>query len=254
MKVKLGHLAMAWAHVALGLMIAVEATFVILGMRFLMPACKRILSYADIDVRGFYAFIPGAKDFLGMLHVAAYNTAWCVITFAVAWGLFEWRVRGESKRWLRLSAMASLALLLFAAVAMFTTLMVIPMARAAERLNARYPEPIVAARMASLDRLVSQLEQALAEKDLPAADELAHEAMGAAQDLAKTGAAAATLLTLTDQTRIEEIRAELESMESSMRDAWFAARRRNSEQIQPSMQKFRQAHAQLKKDTAQSAR
>ena len=251
MRVRLGHLAMVWAHFALGLMIAVEAAFIILGMWFVMPACKRIVLYADTDGRGLYSFIPGAKGFLGLLHLAAYHPAWWVSAFAIAWVLFEWRVKDENKRWLRLSLMVSLALLLFAVVAMFTTLMVIPTVRAAERLNARYPEPIVAERMATLDRLVSQLEQALVKKDLPGADELAHEAMGAAQDLAKTGAAASTLLTLTEQPRIEEIRVQLDSMESSMRGAWFAARRRKPEQIQPSMQKFREAYAQLKKETAQ---
>jgi hypothetical protein len=72
MKITLGRMAMAWAHVALGLAIFGEATFIILGMRFVLPMCKRILTYVDTDVSGFYTFIPGATDFLG------YCTQWRV--------------------------------------------------------------------------------------------------------------------------------------------------------------------------------
>lgn len=174
MRVRLAHLEMVWAHFVLGLMIAGEAAFIFLGMWFVVPACKRIVFYADTDGHGLYSFMPGAKDFLGLLHLAVYHPAWWVSAFAIAWVLFEWRVKDENKRWLRFSLMVSLALLLFAVIAMFTTLMVIPTIRAAERLNARHPEAVVSSRMATLDRLVGQLEQALVNRDLPAADEFAH--------------------------------------------------------------------------------
>jgi hypothetical protein len=168
------------------------------------------------------------------------------MAFAIIWGLFEWRVRGENKPKLRLAAMTSLSLLLFVVVATFAAIMVIPTAKAAERLNARHLEPIVAERMAALDRLVGQLEQALAKNDLSTADDLAHTAMGAANDLANTGSAASTLLTSTEPARIEALRAELDTMASSMREAWFAARISHAEQIPAAMQKFRAAYAQVK--------
>jgi HPt (histidine-containing phosphotransfer) domain-containing protein len=100
--------------------------------------------------------------------------------------------------------------------------------------------------MAALDRLVGQLEQALAKNDLSTADDLAHTAMGAANDLANTGSAASTLLTSTEPARIEALRAELDTMASSMREAWFAARISHAEQIPAAMQKFRAAYAQVK--------
>src|SRR5689334_10797066 len=114
MKVKLGNMAMAWTHFALGLILVTEVAFIIVGMRFIMPSCKRILTYVDTDVSGFYTFIPGATNFLGLLHTMAYQTGWWLIAFAIAWAIFEWRVQGESKQWLRLSALTSLSLLLFA--------------------------------------------------------------------------------------------------------------------------------------------
>src|SRR5262245_13888517 len=180
MKTKPHPTAIAWTHLALGLLILAEAAFLFWGMRFVMPACKRIISYADTNEDRFYSSVPGAKGLLGLLHIPAYDPVWWVVGFAILWGLFEWRVPNEMKSRLRLGVMASLALALFLVAAAFAASMVIPVARAAEEMNARDPEPIVAARIANLDRLVSQLEQALENNDLPAADDLAHTASGAA--------------------------------------------------------------------------
>jgi glucan phosphoethanolaminetransferase (alkaline phosphatase superfamily) len=254
MKANLGPLATAWAYSALGLTIVAEVTSLILGMRFLAPACRRVLTYVDTDVTGYYAFMPGAKTFLALLHSAAYQTLWWMVAFAIAWALFEWSVKVENKQRFRLSILASLALTLFVVTMIFTVLLIVPTAKAADRLNARDPGPEVAARIATLDRLLPQLEQALLTNDLPKAGDLAHTAMGAANDLENTGAAASTLPTSTEQAKVEVLRADLNSMASAMREAWIAARRRHPEQIQVPMQKFREAYAGVKDDTAKLAK
>jgi hypothetical protein len=254
MKANLGPLATTWAYSALGLTIVAEVTSIILGMRFLAPACRRVLTYVDADVTGSYAFMPGAKNLLAVLHSAAYQTLWWMVAFAIAWALFEWSVKTENKQRLRLSILASLALMLFVVTIIFTVLLIIPTAKAADRLNARDPGPEVAGRIATLDRLLPQLEQALLTNDLPKADDLAHNAMGAANDLENTGAAASTLLTSTEQAKVEILRADLNSMASAMREAWIAARRRHPEQIQVPMQKFREAYARVKNEAAKLAK
>jgi hypothetical protein len=254
MKVKPANWAIVWTHFALGLIIVAEITFIILGMRFIAPGCRRVLTYVDTDVSGFYAFMPGATYLLGLLHSIAYQTGWWLIAFAIAWALFEWRVPREGKQGLRLSALTSLALLQFVAIAMFAVLVALPTAKAADRLNARHPEPMVAERMAALDRLLGGIDEALAKNDLTKADDLAHTAMGAAIVLANTGAAAPTLLTSAEPLKIEAMRRELDLMATSMREAWFAARRRKAEQIQPALKKFREAYAYIKNQTVQSAR
>src|SRR5215468_560450 len=111
MKTIPARIAIAWTHLALGLILVAEVAFIIVGMRFIMPACKRILTYVDKDGSGFYAFMPGATDLLGLLHTMAYQTGWWLLAFAIAWALFEWRMRGENKQWVRLSVLTSLALL-----------------------------------------------------------------------------------------------------------------------------------------------
>jgi hypothetical protein len=239
-----------WTHLVLGLVITAEAAFLFFGMRFVMPACKRIVTYAATDADTTYAIIPGSNLFLGLLHMPVYNPVSWLLAFAIIWGLFEWRLRNRSKQQLRLAVMSSLAFLLFSVVAMFTVIMVIPTAKAADRLNARHPEPVVTARMVKLDRLVGEIEQALKANDLAKADDLSHTAMGAANDLALTGDAAPVLLTSTEPMKVEALRSDLDAMATSMRAAWFAARTRNTKRIQPTMQEFREAYAQVKKDTA----
>src|SRR5262249_40919294 len=103
-----------WPHFVLGLMIAMEVALIVLGMRFVMPACRRILSYADGDGRGFYASTPWVSTFLGVLHVAAYNVTLWAVVFAVAWGLFRRYIPGGAKPAVRLLVLASLATVLFA--------------------------------------------------------------------------------------------------------------------------------------------
>lgn len=250
MKMKPGRLETIWAHSALGLMILSEVAFIVIGMRFVLPACRRVLTYVDTDVNRFYAFMPGAGTFLAMLHSMAYQTPWWVAAFIVAWALFEWFVKRENKSHWRSVLLTSLALALFLMVTVFTVLMVVPTAKAADRLNARDPKPEIAARMATLDRLVPQLEQALRENDLSRADGLAHTSMGAANDLCNTGAAASTLLTSSEPAKIEMLQAELNSMASAMREAWFAARQRRAGQIDAPMQKFREAYGKVKDATA----
>jgi hypothetical protein len=249
MKLKSDRLATNWAHSALGVMIVAEVAFIILGMRFIAPACKRVLTYVGTDTQTFYAFAPGATDFLGVLHSLAYQTAWWVTAFAIVAALFEWSVKTENKQRLRLALLTSMALMLFFATILFAVLLVVPTAKAADRLNARDPVPEVDARIATLDRLLPRLEQALLQNDLPAADDLAHTAMGAANDLENTGAAAATLLTSTRPANVEALRAELNSMAAAMREVWIAARRRHPEQIPAPMQKFREAYGQVKNET-----
>ena len=254
MKNKPFAIATAWINPVLGLLIVAEAAFLFLGMRFVTPGCTRILSFADNDGSRFYASVPGGETLLGLLHMPVDNPVWWLIGFAFLWGLFEWRVANERKSWLRPGAMASLALLLFLVCAMFAVALVIPLARAGQQMNARYPEPIVAAQMADLDTLMIGLEKAVKENDLLTADDLAHTAMGAANQLANTGAAAPTLLTSSAQPRVDRLRAELDLMLSSMRETWLAARRRHPEQIGEPLQKFRETYAQVKNDIGSPAR
>jgi hypothetical protein len=97
---------------------------------------------------------------------------------------------------------------------------------------------------------VGQLDQAVMKNDWGLAHELAHEAMGTANDLANTGAAASTLLTFGEQTRIEELRTRLESMASSMREAWLASRMSDDERIHATMRKFHEAFDKIEKRPA----
>src|SRR4051812_1470977 len=77
------------AHSILGLMIATEVAFIVLAMRFVLPACRRIATYADGGGLNFYASTPWANNFLSVLHIPVYNLTLTVLCVAAAWGLFR---------------------------------------------------------------------------------------------------------------------------------------------------------------------
>jgi hypothetical protein len=237
------------AHFILGLMIVTEVAFIVLAMRFVLPACRRIATYVDSGRLDFYASTRWANNFLAVLHVPVYNLTLTILCVAAAWGLFRRYVPAATRPAVRLSALASLAAMLFAVVAVLSGLMIVPTAKAADRLNARYPEPIVAERLATLDRLIGGIEQAMVNHDLATADDLSHTAMGAANDLENTGDAASTLLTSNDPARVIWLRAQLRTMASAMREAWFAARQRRADQVEAPLQRFRAAYALVKRAT-----
>jgi hypothetical protein len=49
-------------------------------------------------------------------HAVAEETTWLVLFAAVAWGLFEWRVKSENKTMMRLSVLGTVAVALMAVV------------------------------------------------------------------------------------------------------------------------------------------
>jgi hypothetical protein len=247
----LGRAATIWVHLALGLIIAGALAFLGVGLVFITPICNKVVMDSATGPRGFDAFLPGATSFLALLHLLVDHAAWWVGALLLVGMTFEWRVRAESKPAWRLSALSGAALLTGVAATAFAALMVIPTVKAAQQVNARHPEQIVRGRMATLDRSVRQLERALVVRDWPIVRESAHVAMGAADDLATTGAAAATMLTLGESTKIEELRKRFDVMADALRKAWAASRRDgNVERTEAAMQTFHEAYRDVPREPA----
>jgi hypothetical protein len=252
MKIKLAVAANTWTHLALAAVIVAEASFIFLGMRFLMPACRRLVLLSGLDSNDAYGFMPGGTLLLGLLGSARAILPWLLIAFVVGWIIFEWSARGGSKRGFRLSVMTSMSLVLFGIAVAFAALMLIPAVKAGERMSARYPEPVVTSQIVSLDRLVGELDSAVAKQDWPATHLISHEGGGAAQNLVLIGDSASALLTLNQQAKIDDIRAHLESVKSFMQEIWAASRRDGEpDRIETAMRGLHTAYGELKADIPQ---
>jgi hypothetical protein len=251
MKRKLSRAAIVWVQLAFGVMIAGALAFLGVGLVFVAPICNRLVLDSAAGPRGFDAFLPGATSFLALLHLLVDYAAWWAVALLIVGVIFERRVRAENKPVWRLSALGGTALLTGAAAMVFAALMVIPTVKAAQQVNARHPEPFVRGRMATLDHSVRQLDEALVARDWPTVHESAHVAMGAADDLATTGAAAATLLTFSESTKLEELRKRFDVMADALRKAWAASRRDgNVERAEAAMQMFHEAYRDVPREPA----
>src|SRR5262249_24918061 len=112
--------------------------------------------------------------FLKWIVWACSEPLWCALAVALGWGLFEWRVRGDHKPFMRLSALGSgavgltLAVILTGACVMVVVMLGLP--------GTRIARPWAVETVASIDTSVAALEQALAKKDWDAVQEQAGRA------------------------------------------------------------------------------
>jgi hypothetical protein len=254
-KVKITSAANAWAHLTLAAVIAAEASFIFLGIRFLMPACRRLVLLSGMAPTDAYGFMPGGMLLSGLLSLAKDKLPWLVIAFAVGWIVVEWIMRAENRRALRISMMTSVSLVLFGVAVALATLTIVPIVNAGQRMSSRYPEPVVSSQMAALDRFMTQLDDAVAKQDWAAVHLISHEGGGAAQNLVLTGDAASALLTVNMETKIRDIRIHLGSVQSFMLEVWAASRRAGEgDRIETAMRGLHTAYGDLREDMSQGAK
>ena len=252
MKDKLNSAANTWTHLTLAAVVAAEASFIFLGIRFLMPACRRLVLLSGMAPTDAYGFMPGGMLLSGWLSLAKDKLSWLVIAFAVGWIVAEWSLRAEHRRALRISTMTSMSLVLFGVAVALATLMIVPIVNAGQRMSSRFPEPVVSSQMAALDQLMTQLDDAVAKQDWAAVHLISHEGGGAAQNLILTGDAASALLTVNMETKIRDIRAQLASVQSNMLEVWAVSRRAGErDRIETAMRGLHTAYGELKAEIPQ---
>ncbi len=246
-----------WAHLALAGVIAVEFLFFSAAMIFIVPKYIKFLDEGWIDAQE-----PQTRELVS-------ETIWCLremnqvggswwmylVPLAVGWGLFEWRMRSENKSLIRLSAMGTAALALMAAVLLTGSALVIPMTVALDTMNQRIPEPIVHQHVTKIDVSVGKLRQAIDEHDWRAIREHSGQALLEMDRLARMGAAAPVLESLHEQSKVDDLRAQLKSANENLLEARIAQSRwdmkgqplpEGAARFQAAMQRFNAAYAQVK--------
>src|SRR5581483_1347846 len=100
-----------WAHLALAAVVVLEVLLITFNVIFIIPKYQRlmqagIIDPAIIDEQGV-SWMPGFLNRLN--YVGGHYTTWLLLGAAAVIGLFEWRVRGENKAFIRLSALGTAA-------------------------------------------------------------------------------------------------------------------------------------------------
>lgn len=245
----------AWAHVALTGVIAVQFVLLGGGLIKVVPRYFRLLHKGWIDVRDYPsgAFLEWTEWGLNGAELIVDYAPFLLPPLALAWGLFEWRVRSANKSLMRLAVLASAASVLSVVSLLATATLLASTLLAVESMNGRAPEQIVRSELAELNASLAELDWWAKEHDreairrgaspeelselhrveelrlpAPVLDSaydrakgqtmraLADQAYAAISTLDDMGAAGSALASFNDQDRVKLIRTELRAARTSM--------------------------------------
>ena len=191
-------------------------------MVFIVPTYLKMKSDGLLDARrpDVQGFTDRADACLMALvrianHLVNYWFLW-VFLLVVVWGLFEWRSCSENKSFMRLSGLGLVALTATIGVVLMTVSLIVPYAVALPTLYTRPPEPIVQEDRATIETAMGELERAVAKKDWKESDKHLSDVWKAINDLAVRGAAAAGVLSIPQQPKIDQLRVRLGSASDCM--------------------------------------
>jgi hypothetical protein len=240
-----------WAHLMLLGVIAAEIVLLAGIVVFIVP--KQMYFYQEgligSDIQGVHGILMWGISFVAGLGGCANNWIWFAGPVALAWGLFEWRVRSEHKPFMRLSAMGTLALGLMAVVGLTAAALLLPLMLTLQEVQRRIPEPAVNLQAGTVDDSLKAMEQALAKNDWDGVYQHAVHARSAMDRLGWMGAAAPVLVAAKDQPRVDEVRKQLKLSREYLHQASVAAMNKDAAGMKAAMEKFQAAYAPVRATT-----
>jgi hypothetical protein len=240
----------SWAHLALAGVIALEALFLTFIVMFIIPRFQMLLREGLIDPdivhESSVSWLPAFLERLSAVG-GGYST-WLLLGSAVAWALFEWRVRGENKPLIRLSLLGTAAVGLTVVGVLTGAALVISFTLgfpAAGRLARSY----ALEQVSTADASISALEQARAKADWEAMQDQAEQARRAIHSLKTEPPAIPALVrwhapptVASSERAINELRAGLETADADLAEAQHAIREKDAARLESAMQKFRKSY------------
>jgi hypothetical protein len=244
-----------WAYLGLAAVVALEVLFITFTVIYIVPRFERLVRDGLVDPAVLEE--QGVTWMLSFLHalmvVVGRHTTLLLLLAAVAWGLFEWRVRSENKPLMRLSALGTAAVGLMVVVWLLAGSLLISFCLGAPATG-RLARSFAVDQISHLDRSVSALEQALAKKDWEAMREDADQASAAVSQLAQGAMVIPALTTRSEPTAVEELRAQMRAASIHLEEAQEAIRRKDAGELETAMQKFRKAYEPVREAAKRAVR
>jgi hypothetical protein len=232
-----------WAHLALLLVIALQVMWISFATVFLVPKFNRLMydgltDQAILREHGMTWMISFLDDVSAV--VGGYTT-WLILAAAVAWGVFEWRVRSENKSFMRLSALGTAAVGLMVVAVLMSGALVIPYELSAPDLG-RLTFPFALGQITTIDTSVAALEQGLAKKDWETMPEQARRASEALSRLANAAPALPSLTTWNQPPTASELRAQVTAALQCLHEAQQAIRDKDAGRLEAALKKFHESY------------
>ena len=232
----------SWANLTLGLVIALELLFIAFNDYFIFPKVNAFRYDGLIDREllqkggGFWMLA-----FLDRLDAVEAHYGWLILlAAALAIGLFEWRVKGENKSLMRLSALGTAALGLFLVVIVMMVSLVVPFCVATPQLSPMI-RPWAIEQVASIDAAIEGIEQARVKKDWPAMREQAEQASSATERLER-GPAIHSLVGWNASPTLREMRDSVQATSENLLKVQKAIRNKDEDQLSKSLRDLRESY------------
>jgi hypothetical protein len=235
----------SWALLVLVGIIAMEVLYILFGVVYLVPKFEKFAVdgvFDDTGSPGGEAFFLWAYSFLRGLSSVMRYTIWYLLGLAVIWAVFEWRVKSENKPFMRLAALGTAALGLMVVVVLMYGALLLPFMVAVPGLIHRPPEQQIRAQLTTINHSLATLEQAMAAKDWRAMEHEARQAANAMNTLARTGAAAPTILSLGEHGKVDELRTQLKAAQNALWDLEQAATAKDQVRLETALKRLREAN------------
>ncbi len=232
---------MTLAHVAVVLVVLLEVSWITFSNTFLVPKFQKLHADGMIDPteieQSDVSWMPGFLDNLKCIG-GSYATWWLLLALAAVC-LFEWRVKSENKPWIRLSALATVAVGLLIMGLVMAGSLVIPYMLAAPAMG-KMSRPFAVEQVATIDASTNALEQALARREW---DEVGKQAelLSNAMTRLGHGPALMSLRSRPDAPGIGELRTQLKAAQDNLGDARQAITAQDAERVRAEMAKLRKS-------------
>jgi hypothetical protein len=232
-----------WAYLALAAVVVLEVLLITFNVIFIIPKFQRLMQYGIIDPAIIQeqgvSWMPGFLN--GLSYVGGHYTTFLLLAAVAAVGLFEWRVRGENKPFIRLSALGTAAVGLMVVVMLMAGALVISFTLGVPAVG-RIARPFALQQTATIDTSVGALEQALAAKNWDAMQAEATRAAGAVSRLEGAAPAVPALAGWGEPPTPEDLRAHLKAADESLAEAQRAIQAKDAERLKAALQKFREQY------------
>jgi hypothetical protein len=167
------------------------------------------------------------------------HTTLVLLLAVVAIGLFEWRVRGENKAFIRVAALGTVAVTLMIVSAFMSSSMLIAFELGAPPLS-RMARPWAVEQVGSMSKSLGAIEQALTKKDWSEVEKQVEAAANFLRVLAQ-GPALASLTRWHEAPSVEDLRAQLDLAREELRAVQQASAAKDTSHLETALLRLQEA-------------
>jgi hypothetical protein len=227
-----------WATLAIVAVIALAVLFIAGTELFIVPKFNQLVrdglvDPAIIDTQN----VSWMHSWLGSVGRVAEQTTWLVLLAAVAWGLFEWRVKSENKTFMRLSALGTVAAGLMLVVWLISATLLISFCVAAPA-NGRMARQFAFDQTAKIDKTVAELDESLAKDEWKAVEEHLSRATESLDRLADEAAAIPALVTRDKSATVDALKKAVQAARHELSEAQQATKAKDRKRVQAAIENF----------------